>query len=183
MNIKHFFAVFLILLTSISLLRAQEGGGGLSKKQNTYYMSSGDQTLRLEFHSPEVVRVRSIWNGEFEDRHSYMLQKQEWELIPVKSEEKNEQYVFETGKLLVKVDKKTLNVAFYNEKGELLSGEIMDQEESGAYQEGDKVGAKKSLMAEEHFFGFGERMDFVDQRGKKLDLSVGRGLGRPHISL
>ncbi|MDN3669414.1 glycoside hydrolase family 31 protein [Echinicola jeungdonensis] len=181
MNIKHIFAAFLILLTSTSLIWAQDGRRGFSKKQNTYLMTSGDQTLRLEFYSPEVVRVRSIWEGEFEDRYSYMLQKQNWDLIQVKSEEKDDGYVFETGKLIVKVDKEFLKVAFYDENGDLLSGEKIDKEEGGAYQDGDKVGARKTLMADEHFFGFGERMDFVDQRGKKLDLNVGRGLGRPHI--
>jgi alpha-glucosidase (family GH31 glycosyl hydrolase) len=37
------------------------------------------------------------------------------------------------------------------------------------------------LTADEHFFGFGERMDFLDRRGKKLKLNVGRGKGLPHI--
>src|SRR5699024_10153808 len=31
------------------------------------------------------------------------------------------------------------------------------------------------------FFGFGERMDFIDQRGKDVHLNVGRGIQRPHI--
>ncbi|MBO9657396.1 MAG: DUF5110 domain-containing protein, partial [Chitinophagaceae bacterium] len=37
------------------------------------------------------------------------------------------------------------------------------------------------LFSDEHFFGFGERMDFLDRRSKKLNLDVGRGKGRPHI--
>ena len=45
---------------------------------------------------------------------------------------------------------------------------------------GSAVAVSKKLSADEHFFGFGERMDFMDRRSKKLNLNVGRGKGLPH---
>ena len=36
---------------------------------------------------------------------------------------------------------------------------------------------KAVLQPDEHFFGFGERMDFMDQRGRKIYLNVELGRG------
>src|SRR6185436_10879102 len=46
----------------------------------------------------------------------------------------------------------------------------------------DTVKCVKSMDPEEHFFGFGERMDFLDRRFKRLKLNVGRGRGMPHVA-
>src|SRR5699024_3021926 len=37
------------------------------------------------------------------------------------------------------------------------------------------------LFLGEHLFGFGERMDFIDRRGKKVKLNVGRGDAPSHL--
>ncbi|CAN5920831.1 glycoside hydrolase family 31 protein [soil metagenome] len=47
-------------------------------------------------------------------------------------------------------------------------------------QEGEAVQVGKQMAPDEHFFGFGERMDFLDQRNKKFRMNVGRGQGLPH---
>jgi len=179
MNIKHFFAAFFIFLTPICLLFGQ--GGYLSKDNNTYILTSGEKTLRLQFHSPEVFRARCSFDGEFNEHYSYMLKQQEFDLIAVKTGEEKGKYTFNSGRLIVKVDKKSLNLSVYDAEGSLLSGEEIKDDQGGAFRYGKKVGAVKTLMPEEHFFGFGERMDFIDRRGKEVSLNVGRGLGRPHI--
>src|SRR5687768_10055448 len=64
----------------------------------------------------------------------------------------------------------------YNVKNELLAAD-----HPGQYKNADTVGCVKQLAPDEHFFGFGERMDFLDRRNKKVTLNVGRGKGLPHI--
>lgn len=181
MNIKHFFAAFFLFLTQLGLLHAQETLVKLRENQNIYLISAPKQSLQLYFLSPQVFRIRSTWSGEFEKEYSYMLKQQKFEPIPVKSSELTEEFVFETGSLTVRVDKSSLRISVYDVSGKLLSGEEIDGVSGGSYKAGKKVGAVKTLAADEHFFGFGERMDFLDQRGKKIQLNVGRGLGRPHI--
>lgn len=179
MNTKQFFAAFFILLAYSGQLYGQSTANNLSQSKNSYVLSSGQRVLVLEFHSPEVFRARYSWDGNFEDRYSYMLAQQEFPLIQVKQSQKDGQHTFDTGRIKVIVNENQ-QISVYDQSGTLLSGEGGDSG-SGAFQSDAAVGAVKSLHADEHFFGFGERMDFVDQRGKELSLNVGRGLGRPHI--
>ncbi|AGA77836.1 glycoside hydrolase family 31 protein [Echinicola vietnamensis] len=181
MNHKHFFAAIFIFLTQTSLILAQSSSGKLSKDQNTYRITAGNKTLQLQFHSPEVFRVKTFWGEEPEEHFSYMLKQQAFDLLPVQTTQKEGTFVFDTGRLLVKVDEFSLNLAVYDTQGNLLSGEDVSDVDGGAYQDDRVVGAIKTLQPDEHFFGFGERMDFLDRRGKEVDLNVGRGLGRPHI--
>ncbi|WP_200975546.1 glycoside hydrolase family 31 protein [Echinicola sp. 20G] len=181
MNIKHFFAAFFIFFATLGSSIGQAGSSELSKNKNSYLLHSPSQALKLEFYSPVILRVRCVWDKEFENEYSYMLKQQEWEPIPVKVEESDGHFVFETERMTVMVDKETFQLSIYDEYGDLLSGEKNEMVSGGAYQDGSAVGATKFLAPDEHFFGFGERMDFLDRRGKRLDLNVGRGLGRPHI--
>ncbi|GGF22678.1 glycoside hydrolase family 31 protein [Echinicola rosea] len=181
MNSKHFFAAFIIFLAQIGCLTAQSTTGELSKDQNTYRVSAGNKSLQLQFHSPDVFRVKTFWGEQPEEHYSYMLKQQAFDLLPVKTAKEDRAFVFETGRLTVKVDQYSLNLMVYDSQGNLLSGEDVADADGGAYQDGGTVGAVKTLQPDEHFFGFGERMDFVDRRGKEVDLNVGRGLGRPHI--
>src|SRR5690606_28649539 len=87
-----------------------------------------------------------------------------------------------TDQLQIKIDKATSGIDIYNSAGRLLSAETMAEKNiGGPYNREKVVGSRKQLMPEEHFFGFGERMDFIDQRGKDVQLNVGRGTQRPHI--
>ncbi|AWW31119.1 alpha-glycosidase [Echinicola strongylocentroti] len=181
MNNSHFFAAFFIFLAQTSLLFAQEGQESLSNDQNTYLISAGNKNLQLQFHSPDVFRVKTFWGEQPEEQYSYMLKQQAFDLLPVKSTKDEGTFIFETGRLTVKVDQYSLNLMVYDSQGNLLSGEEVSDADGGAYQDTDAVGAIKTLQPDEHFFGFGERMDFLDRRGKEVDLNVGRGLGRPHI--
>jgi alpha-glucosidase (family GH31 glycosyl hydrolase) len=61
------------------------------------------------------------------------------------------------------------------------SGKLLSEDAAGNSQNNTAVSCTKKMDADEHFFGFGERMDFMDQRSKKLQLNVGRGKGMPHI--
>ncbi|QDH78888.1 DUF5110 domain-containing protein [Echinicola soli] len=181
MNSKHFFAAFFIFLAQTGLLIAQNSSGELSKDQNTYRISSGNKNLQLQFHSPEVFRVKTFWGEQPEEQYSYMLKQQAFDLLPVKTTKEEGSFTFETGRLVVKVDQFSLNIGVYDTQGNLLSGEDVSDADGGAYQDAETVGAVKTLQPDEHFFGFGERMDFLDRRGKEVELNVGRGLGRPHI--
>ncbi|GAB3650133.1 glycoside hydrolase family 31 protein [Echinicola sediminis] len=153
----------------------------LTKEGNTYILTNGEKTLKLQFHSPEVFRARTSFDVHFREDFSYMLKQQDFDLIAVKTTEEEENYLFQTSRMEVKVDRASLKLSVYDREGNLVSGEQLEDGEGGAFNKGKTVGAVKSLTPDEHFFGFGERMDFIDRRGKKVALNVGRGLGRPHI--
>ncbi|ERM83205.1 hypothetical protein P872_16920 [Rhodonellum psychrophilum GCM71 = DSM 17998] len=150
-----------------------------TKPQNIHTLQSLGKTMRLEFYKPDLFRVRTSLNGQFENESSLMLEKQEWNTLFVAKEDHSDHFIFNTEKIGVKINKETLQITVFNKKGEVISTE--EKVGSGMYSVDNKIGTRKQLQPNEHFFGFGERMDFLDQRGKSIQLNVGRGLLKPHI--
>jgi alpha-glucosidase len=134
---------------------------------NTYaqqsYQISG---LQLEFCTPYMFRV----HAQHAVNEPWMVTRYNWDSVSVKITEDDKQVNLVTSALRVVIRKPSLNIDVYSADGRLLSAE----------NSRDSIGSHKLLQPDEHFFGFGERMDFLDQRGKKVALNVGRGTGMPH---
>ncbi len=178
---------FFISLLMTTIVEAQTGLGDIqsdiSKDGNTVHFSAEHAGLQLEFCTPSMVRVRSSWDREFNEEKylGLMVTKHDWPPVDIQSTEEEDFFDFETEDLKVRVYKSPLLIEFYSAEGRLLSTEKFDQDAGGITQEDEGVSVRKKLFRDEQFFGFGERMDFINQRGKKLNLTVGRGIGRPHI--
>ncbi len=149
---------------------------GFKRKGNIFFLSATNGAFKLEFCTPSVFRVRASWNKQFEADENLMVIKYAWEPVSLVSSEQKDYFLIKSSQLQVKVYKKNLKLEVLDLSGKLLSS---DQEATLAKQ-GNTVSATKKLAADEHFFGFGERMDFLDRRSKKLTLNVGRGKGLPH---
>lgn len=173
MTLYRSFTLIFFLCLSLGKSNAQ------TKSQNVYTLASLDKTMQLEFYKPDLFRVRTSINGQFDNEFSYMLDRQEWETLSVEKKEQSDHYLFITEKLKIKITKENLQITVFNNDGEVISTE--EKKGNGIYTTDNKIGTKKQLQPNEHFFGFGERMDFLDQRGKSIHLNVGRGLLKPHI--
>jgi len=138
-------------------------------------------SIQLQFCTPSIIRFRTSWNNSFEEDEHLMVSRYDWSETDYDFEENEQSLVFTTEAIKVQIQKKPLTIEIYNSEGELLNSEKSQNDNLGAFNNEGKVGAKKHLAPEEHFFGFGERMDFLDRRGKKVSLDVGRGIGKPHI--
>lgn len=145
--------------------------------------SAANADVRLEFCTPSMVRVRSSWDRQFDQAPALglMVSTEEWPPVSVRATEMDDFYKLETDALTVRVYKSPLRLEFYSADGTLLSTEKLGEGAEGMVREGQGVSVHKKLHAGEQVFGFGQRMDFVNQRGKTLELTVGRGIGRPHI--
>jgi alpha-glucosidase len=178
---------FLAVLLLAQSVNAKMGLGnirsGIKMDGNVVRFSADNADLQLEFCTSSMVRVRSSWNRSFDDDKSLglMVTKDNWRAVDIQSTEEKAFFEFETKDLKVRVYKSPLLLEFYSSDGKLLSTERMEGESLGMRQTEDGVFARKKLHDDEQFFGFGQRMDFVNQRGKQLTLTVGRGIGRPHI--
>lgn len=181
-NCKSF--LFLILLFFVQSAIAQKGVGnyqsGFKKEGNIFHFSCSNAQVRLEFCTAAMLRVRTSWDGDFEINEPWMVVKYNWEPITIKSKEEVKQFVLETDALKVLINKVPFTIDIYSNDGQLLSSESSIANGGGIANQ-ETVRSNKKLFPDEHFFGFGERMDFIDQRSKKLNLNVGRGIGRPHI--
>lgn len=154
---------------------------GFKKDKNKYTFSSDKANVQLEFCTPEMVRIRTSWGKTFEANEPYMVVKYDWPLVNVASKENSDHFLLSTSDLQIKIFKTPFAIEIANKDGDVLSSESLEKGLGGAYKNGETVGARKKLMPDEHFFGFGERMDFTDQRGKDVHLNVGRGTKKPHI--
>lgn len=174
----HFRFYFLLLISLFSIeMTAQQKS--FEKKGNIISFQQQDKTLKIEFCSPTLFRVRASWNKQFEADEPWMVVKYKWPAVNVTTLQKKDHYLLQTHRVTIKVYTPSLRIDVLDERGNLLSSEGIGH---GIQKKEDTVQCTKKLAADEHFFGFGERMDFLDRRNKKLKLNVGRGKGMPHIT-
>tara|TARA_R110000868_G_scaffold107780_2_gene294775 strand:- start:40356 stop:42806 length:2451 start_codon:yes stop_codon:yes gene_type:complete len=154
----------------------------ISEIENSIQLKTTNGVVQIEFCTPSIIRFRTSWNNVFEANEPWMVTKYSWSNVRYKKTENTNSLDFETDKLRIHIQKSPLVITVYDATGKILLSEITeDTVASGALKNKETVGVVKQLMPNEHFFGFGERMDFLDQRGKKLSLNVGRGQGLPHF--
>jgi alpha-glucosidase len=145
---------------------------------NIFRLITKDKELRLEFCTPSMFRVRTSWDKKFEEPEPWMVVNYKWPAVKLMQEDQKDFFLLRTVELTVKISKRSGQIEVLDKKGKLLSSELSS---GGTGKSNDTVACVKSLTPNEHFFGFGERMDFLDRRSKKLSLNVGRGKGLPHI--
>ena len=173
---KYLAFAFLLISFTASSQTIGNYKSGFKKDGNAISFLTTNGEVKLDFCTPEMFRIRSSWNGKYEANENLLVIKYSWPNVTAKVEEKKDQFTISTAKLLIKIYKTPFKIDVFDLKGKLLSAE-----NNGAIaKSATKVGVTKKLQADEHFFGFGERMDFMDRRFKKVTLNVGRGKGLPH---
>lgn len=173
----------ILLLSNQALSSAGDIQSAPERQGNAIHISAEHADVVIEFVSPSMVRVRSSWDGNFDDAlgSGLMLVEQDWPSVSIQSTERAEIFEFESTDLTLRLHKSPLLMEFYSSEGTLLSTEQLEGGPGGIRKEEGGVSVHKKLHPDEQVFGFGQRMDFVNQRGKALELSVGRGEGLPHI--
>ncbi|MFO7658982.1 MAG: glycoside hydrolase family 31 protein [Bacteroidales bacterium] len=150
-----------------------------TRQGNLVEIASGSNRYRLEICTPGMIRVRLSKNGVFEADENLMVKQYLWPETEFRFTETESSYHIETAILNVVISKHDIKLEFLDKHGRLVHKDFPDTDKSMGYID-KKPGCIKELLPGEHFFGFGERMDFIDQLGKKVVLDVGRGVGRPH---
>ncbi len=185
MKYTYYILVF-IFLFSINA-DAQKGIGsyksGYKKEGNTLFFSNTNGDVKIEFCSPTVFRVRASWSRKFEADEHLMQENYNWPAVAVKVTDFKVGYLIETGALIITIVKSPFVISVATNKGILLSSEYVGNgnQNGGLHHYGDTVSCTKDLMPDEHFFGFGERMDMLDQRNQKVSLNVGRGKSKDNL--
>jgi len=172
------YLAFVLILSSFAVGAQSIGDykNGFKRNGNAVSFLTTKGEVKLDFCTPEMFRLRTSWDGKFEANENLMVIKYDWPTVSAKFEEKKEEFLITTARIVVKIKKAPFKIDVFDLKGTLLSAENGESiRKSGA-----NVGVTKKLQPDEHFFGFGERMDFMDRRFKKLTLNVGRGKGLPH---
>lgn len=184
MFIKVQSVILLLLCLQAWSVKAQQTIGnyqsGFRQEGNEVYFSTSEGGVKLEFCTPDMFRVRASWDGQFQPDEPYMVVQYEWPSVAIEHREQADHFLLNTDKLQLKVHKVPFRIEVFTKDGKLLAADAGAGNRGGLIRDGEAVEVRKELMADEHFYGFGERMDFLDQRNKKLRLDVGRGKGLPH---
>jgi len=178
--------LYLITLITFQLSISQENLGDFKNmthlEDNKILINTTKGEVHLEFCSDKMLRVRANWGSDFEVNENYMVIQYDWPKVDIKKIENQKEISLKTSQIEVLVQKKPYALAILDLKGKVLSDErVQSTNISGSYKTIDTVGVTKTIFPDEHFFGFGERMDGLDRLAKKTKLNVGRGQGRPHI--
>jgi alpha-glucosidase len=182
--LKKIASFSILLLGIIPFAEAQESIGnyqsGFKKQGNEIHFTNTNGDVKLEFCRPDMFRIRASWSREFQPNEPWMVVNYGWPEVAVKTSEQTDHFQFSTEKLNIKAYKSPFRIEVYTLEGKLLTADALKGNSGGMSKDKEEVEVRKQLLPDEHFFGFGERMDFLDQRNKKLRLNVGRGTGRPH---
>lgn len=195
-----FYGLMLFLLPALATGQSMGNyQSGFSRKDNAFSFTTTGGKVKIDLCDPAIFRVRASWNNQFEADEHLMVIKYNWAAVSATVKDLPDHFLIATAKLDIKVFKAPFQIEVYTKSGKLLSSEKLSagSQEKGVKgavskgtsvsntdyaisKTGNAVSCTKIMQADEHFFGFGERMDFLDRRGKKVTLNVGRGKGLPH---
>ncbi|KAA6329549.1 Alpha-xylosidase [termite gut metagenome] len=139
---------------------------------NDILLSASNEDLRIEFCATDMFRIRRSPDKFFRENEQWMVRKYDFSPVEFKTDDRADTLYIETLDLKVRVAKSNLLIEVRNKTGKTLYSEQASQ-----HFFPDSVRNQVALGVDEHFFGFGERMDFLDQRGKKVYLNVELGRG------
>lgn len=162
--------IFTLLFTLYAL--AIQANVNYRSEGNTIYIDSQEGKVRIEFCTSGMFRIQCIPGGEFAENEQWMVRKYAFEPVDFNVQDKGNHFLIETDKLNVHAAKNPFRLQVFDKNGQLLYAETEDER---SYT--DAVKNTVTLQPDEHFFGLGERMDFLDQRGKKVYLNVELGRG------
>ncbi len=151
----------------------------VQRNGNVITLLSREETFQVILCTPTMVRIRMAGKQAFEKNEYWMVRQYDWPEVNYTFTETDQECVVVTDLLQIVIQKSPVKISFHDAYGRIINQDFEDENPSMVYDD-DKPSCRKELLPGEHFFGFGERMDFIDQLGKTVVLDVGRGTGRPH---
>lgn len=174
---KHLFVltIFFLGVLSVSAFSQTASQAKVTRTGNIISIQSGTEHYQLEVCTSSMIRVRMAGPAGFAADEHWMVTHYDWPEVQFTTTENKSGFELKTLALTAKITTNPVQITFYTPEGVLINSDAVSMN----YQNGAPK-ASKELQPGEHFFGFGERMDYIDQLGKKLTLDVGRGTARDH---
>lgn len=176
---KYLFILtaFFYIVLSNNTFAQSANQAKVSRNGNIVSIDTGSDHYQLEICTPSMIRIRMAGTKGFEANEPWMVTRYDWKEVPFQFSEKKNEIEIKTSALTVKISTNPVRIAFYTPEGKLINIDASPMSYTN-----EAPSCSKELQPGEHFSGFGERMDFMDQLGKKLTLDVGRGTARDHES-
>lgn len=157
--------LLLILLVTTTGILAQTRTGN----EVIYTSPQGD--MRIQWCTETMFRITKSSNKTFVHDEPWMVIKYDFNPVSFKIEGNK----MRTSALTVQIEHNPWRISVTDKAGNLLYQET--NADTGMHPMNEC-----RMQSDEHFFGFGERMDALDQRGRKIHLNVELGRGtRPAV--
>ncbi|BCX10225.1 MAG: alpha-glucosidase [Fischerella sp.] len=131
----------------------------------------GVARLSLYIVAPNLIRVRFSPTGEFRPRRSWAVtpKDEEWPIVAFDIQETANEVIIETDKIRICVQLHPCRVQFFDKAGRPFA------QDTGLGIGWRQLGTDKSQVAcwkrietEENYYGFGERVGLLNQKGKRF---------------
>ena len=162
--LKSFFAAALLL----SLTLAVAEGQATAKSDSVVGISQGVEVtagatkVRVMVLSPNVLRVRYAAQGTFREDESFAVLPNAFPALPpVTVDQSADTFSLDTGIVKAVVNISTLQVAFFDAGGSVIS---QDQPGMPASFRGTGFNVWKAMPEDEHYFGLGDKTGPLDHR-------------------
>lgn len=151
--------------------------GSYSRKGNRLIFTLAKEKVRMDFCADGMFRVYHSVDGNFAPDEQWMVRNYDFSPVDYTVSEETDAWIITTGVLQIRAMKSPFYLIVSDKNGKVL---YTEKDEQRFFP--DSVRTSVVMQPDEHFFGFGERMDFMDQRGRKVYLNVELGSGpRPAV--
>ncbi len=145
---------------------------------NEVIFPSSQGNLRIQLCNDNMFRITKSADASFPEDEPWMVVRYQFDPVDFQVTSAGEESEIATSSLKIHVQANPWLIRV--EDG---NGTTVYQETDAQLSTADAGPMNECVMQpDEHFFGFGERMDFLDQRGQKIHLNVELGSGpRPAV--
>jgi alpha-glucosidase len=138
----------------------------LTTLSNGIEVQAGELREKVVALRDDVLRVTFARGGVFpEDASWAVLTSARRSSVPITLDTGSDRFGFRTGKLIVEIDKSTLQLVVRD-----LSGVIVQQDARPIRFDGDAFRIYKSMPMNEHYFGLGDKTGPLDRRDEAFTL-------------
>lgn len=132
----------------------------VQKDERSVQFKCGEAYLILSILAPNLIRVRMSPNGDFLQRRSWAVAKDdsEWPVVSFEFHQSDNNTEIETEQIKISVTKDS-QISVFDKQGNAFA---CDANPSAGWRMGMTATWKK-IAANEHFYGFGERTGFLDK--------------------
>ena len=154
-------------LTMVMLCAFAKAGYAQQVDGNSVVYTSQEGKMRIEMCSDNMFRVTKVATQQMPENEKWMVVNYDFPQVAFSVDGKQ----IKTSKLQVNIQEMPWRIQVADASGRVFYDELA----SGCK---DSVYNVVKMNPDEHFFGFGERMDRIDQRGQRVHLNVELGSGR-----
>jgi alpha-glucosidase len=155
------------MFVMVAFARAEWQGVGAMTAQppqgNQIVLTSRTATAAVTVLAPDAVRVRIARGAKLEPDYSWAVTKTTWPAADVKYSGDKQMRIIRTSEIEVHIQLSPFLVSFYD-----LGGKPIVEDARDAAWDGERVRAWKSMPADEHYYGLGEKTGPLDKRGRSF---------------